>query len=160
MSSVLLARFLPSEYYELFKNQSMPTDWELLIVSPVRSTYGGYYGLVVFTPRPQTLHRSHDNLKILIGLLPVSVILFGVFPRRVRPGFDIRAPQDPPNMKKKYIFFHILGLNLQISYQIVSLFVWLVIPIRDSPSVSSSRWSVHLDTPLLVLLTGAPLDFM
>ena len=38
----------------------------LIIVSPVRSTYGGYYGLVVVTPprpRPQTLHRSHDNLK-------------------------------------------------------------------------------------------------
>ena len=25
-------------------------------------------------------------------------------------------------MKQKYIFFHILGLNLKISYQIVSLF--------------------------------------
>ena len=29
--------------------------------------YGGYYGLVIVTPpprpRPQTLHRSHDNLK-------------------------------------------------------------------------------------------------
>ena len=42
----------------------------VLIVSPVRSTYGGYYGLVVVPPRPrprpprpQTLHRSHDNLK-------------------------------------------------------------------------------------------------
>ena len=39
----------------------------LIIVSPVRSTYGGYYGLVVVPPRPpprpQTLHRSHDNLK-------------------------------------------------------------------------------------------------
>ena len=38
----------------------------VIIVSPVRSTYGGYYGLVVVTPplppRPQTLHRSHDNL--------------------------------------------------------------------------------------------------
>ena len=35
-----------------------------VIVSPVRSTYGGYYGLVVVTPpRPQILHRSHDNLK-------------------------------------------------------------------------------------------------
>ena len=35
-----------------------------IIVSPVRSTYGGYYGLVVVTPpHPQTLHRSHDNLK-------------------------------------------------------------------------------------------------
>ena len=41
----------------------------MIIVSPVRSMYGGYYGLVVVTPprpprpRPQTLHRSHDNLK-------------------------------------------------------------------------------------------------
>ena len=44
----------------------------LVIVSPVRSTYGGYYGLVGVPPprpprprppRPQTLHRSHDNLK-------------------------------------------------------------------------------------------------
>ena len=44
----------------------------IIIVSPVRSTYGGYYGLVVVTPRPrpprprprpQTLHRSHDNLE-------------------------------------------------------------------------------------------------
>ena len=33
-----------------------------------------------------------------------------------------KGPQDPPNMKKKYIFFHILGLNLKISYQIASLF--------------------------------------
>ena len=31
----------------------------LIIVSPVRSTYGGYYGLIVVTP----LIRSHDNLK-------------------------------------------------------------------------------------------------
>ena len=31
-------------------------------------------------------------------------------------------PQDPPNMKKVYIFFHILGLNLKISYHIFSLF--------------------------------------
>ena len=30
---------------------------QLIIVSPVRSMYGGYYGLVVVTPRPQTLHR-------------------------------------------------------------------------------------------------------
>ena len=53
------ANFCPS-----FDNVTSKT---LLIVSPVRSTYGGYYGLVVVTPpprpRPQTLHRSHDNLK-------------------------------------------------------------------------------------------------
>ena len=50
------------------KNQISCLDG--LIVSPVRSTYGGYYGLVGVPPprpprppRPQTLHRSHDNLK-------------------------------------------------------------------------------------------------
>ena len=37
------------------------------------------------------------------------------------PGFDVRPPQDPPNMKK-VLFFHILGLNLKISYHIASLF--------------------------------------
>ena len=31
-------------------------------------------------------------------------------------------PQDPPKYEKKYICFHILGLNLKISYQIASLF--------------------------------------
>ena len=30
---------------------------------PYECTYGGYYGLVVVTPHPQTFHRSHDNLK-------------------------------------------------------------------------------------------------
>ena len=34
----------------------------LLLYPPSQSMYGGYYGLVVVTPRPQTLHRSHDNL--------------------------------------------------------------------------------------------------
>ena len=47
----------------------MNQDGPSLIIQlkPPRSTYGGYYGLVVVTPppppRPQTLHRSHDNLK-------------------------------------------------------------------------------------------------
>ena len=54
--------------------EATQTGPDPVIVSPVRSTYGGYYGLVVVTPppppprprprpRPQTLHRSHDNLK-------------------------------------------------------------------------------------------------
>ena len=44
-----------------------PVELFLQQRAPVRSTYGGYYGLVVVPPRPrprpQTLHRSHDNLK-------------------------------------------------------------------------------------------------
>ena len=51
----------------LFKLHYHGDGLQFIIVSPVRSTYGGYYGLVVVTPpprpRPQTLHRSHDNLK-------------------------------------------------------------------------------------------------
>ena len=38
------------------------------------------------------------------------------------PWVRCKAPQDPPNMKKKFCFFHILGLNLKMSYQIASLF--------------------------------------
>ena len=37
------------------------------------------------------------------------------------PGFDLKAHLDPPNMKI-WGFFHILGLNSTISYQITSLF--------------------------------------
>ena len=33
-----------------------------------------------------------------------------------------KGPAGPPQILKKFIFFHILGLNLKISYQIVSLF--------------------------------------
>ena len=33
-----------------------------------------------------------------------------------------KGPPGPPKYEKKYIFFHILGLNFKISYQIVSLF--------------------------------------
>ena len=33
-----------------------------------------------------------------------------------------KGPPGPPKYEKKYIFFHILGLNLKISFQIVSLF--------------------------------------
>ena len=61
-------------YYYVGPDPDIPLTYHTLyiIVSPVRSTYGGYYGLVVVTPppprppprpRPQTLHRSHDNLK-------------------------------------------------------------------------------------------------
>ena len=59
------------------------------------------------------------------------------------PGFDIRAPQDPPNMKKCIYFVHILGLNLQISYQIVSLF--------DMYMVMGERIAVKKDRPSLII---------
>ena len=63
------------------------------------------------------------NWKLFFPLLYICLLCDEVLlPWNFRsPGFDIRAPLDPPNMKK-YILFHILGLNLKISYQIVSLF--------------------------------------
>ena len=45
-----------------------------IIVSPVRSTYGGYYGLVVVTPRPRPHFIVYAiTLKNLIGLLPYFI---------------------------------------------------------------------------------------
>ena len=147
-----------------------------LIVSPVRSTYRGYYGLVVVTPppphpRPQTLHRSHNNLKKSLSdcfhilyvdcyrwedawearwahsdylwatqappnspkyaffhigahiwttgdyffpLLWICLLCYEVLvPWNFRsPGFDVRPPQDPPNMKKSIIFSY-FGFKLK-----------------------------------------------
>ena len=68
MQSIILLYTCRSEHLGYY---TLPTKSDTIIVSPVRSTYGGYYGLVVVPPRPrprprprpQTLHRSHDNLK-------------------------------------------------------------------------------------------------
>ena len=54
----------------------MPADTHRhVIVSPVRSTYGGYYGLVVVTPpRPRPHFIVYAiTLKNLIGLLPYLI---------------------------------------------------------------------------------------
>ena len=64
------------------------------------------------------------NWQLIFPLLYICLLCDEVLlPWNFRsPGLNIRAPQDPLNMKKKVYFFHILGLNLKISYQIVSLF--------------------------------------
>ena len=47
---------------------------DTIIVSPVRSTYGGYYGLVVVTPCPRPHFIVYAiTLKNLIGLLPYFI---------------------------------------------------------------------------------------
>ena len=63
------------------------------------------------------------------------------------PGFNIRAPQDPPNMKKKVYFCHILGLNLKISYQIVSLFD-MYIDMGERIAGKQDRPSLIIEDPL------------
>ena len=63
------------------------------------------------------------------------------------PGFDIKAPQDPPNMKKSIFFFHILGLNLKLSYQIVSLFD-MYIDMGERIAGKQDRPSLIIEDPL------------
>ena len=53
-------------------------------------------------------------------VINLSALLWGL--TALKFSFDVRPPQDPPNMKKVLFCFHILGLNLKISYQIASLF--------------------------------------
>ena len=88
-----------------------------IIVSPVRSTYGGYYGLVGVPPprppppRPQTLHRSHDNLKNPYRIASIFYMWIDIGERmpgkQDGPGPIIYgATQAPPN-SPKCEFFHI-----------------------------------------------------
>ena len=63
------------------------------------------------------------------------------------PGFDVRAPQDPPKYEKKVYFFHILGLNLKISYQIVSLFD-MYIDMGERIAGKQDRPSLIIEDPL------------
>ena len=44
-----------------------------ILYPPYISGGGGYYGLVVVTPHPQTLHRSLDNLK---NPFPIASIFY------------------------------------------------------------------------------------
>ena len=94
------------------------TGFVLVIVSPVQSTYGGYYGLVVVTPRPpprpQTFHRSHDNLKSLSDCFHILYVDWYRWEdsweaRWTRSNY-IWATQGPPNSQKctfLYIVAHI-----------------------------------------------------
>ena len=94
-----------------------------VIVSPVRSTYGGYYGLVVATPRPpprllprppprprpQTLHRSHDNLKNPYRIASIFYMLIDIGERmpgkQDGPSRIIYGPPRPPGIAQNAIFF-------------------------------------------------------
>ena len=61
--------------------------------------------------------------KLAVVFSPCYINVFSVMrsycPDFLSPGFDIRAPQDPPNMKKSIFFLY---FGFKISYQIVSLF--------------------------------------
>ena len=64
-----------------------------LIVSPIRSTYGGYYGLVVVTPplnsATSTFHRLRDNLNNPYRIASIFDMYFDI-------GERIAGKQDVP----------------------------------------------------------------
>ena len=75
------------------------------------------------------------------------------------PGFDIRAPQDPPKYEKRYIFFNILGLNLKISYQIVSLF-YMYMDMGERIAGKRDRPSLIIEDPLQGPLNSPKYTFL
>ena len=77
-----------------------------LLYSSYECTYGGYYGLVVVTPRPpppprpQTFHRSHDNLKNPYRIASIFYMYIDIGERmpgkQDGPGPIIYGPPRPP----------------------------------------------------------------
>ena len=58
-----------------------------------------------------------------------------------------KGPPGPPKYEKKVYFFHILGLNLKISYQIVSLFD-IYIDMGERIAGKQDRPSLIIEDPL------------
>ena len=71
---------------------------------PYECTYGGYYGLVVVTPcpqpRPQTFHRSHDNLKNPDQISSIFDIGEKIVGKQDGPGPIIDGPPRAPRIAK------------------------------------------------------------
>ena len=57
------------------------------------------------------------------------------------------ASPGPPKYEKKFYFFHILGLNLKMSYQIASLF-HMYIDMGESIAGKQDRFSLIIKDPL------------
>ena len=58
-----------------------------------------------------------------------------------------KAPPGPPKYEKKLLFFHILGLNLKMSYQIASLF-HMYIDMGERIAGKQDRFSLIIEDPL------------
>ena len=111
---IFIDRKCLSENYEPLMSCSIILSY--IIVSPVRSTYGGYYGLVGVPPprprpppRPQTLHRSHDNLKNPYRIASIFYMLIDIGERmpgkQDGPGPIIYGPPRPPRIAQNAHFF-------------------------------------------------------
>ena len=90
--------------------------WKLLvicnlIVSPVRMYVRAYYGLVVTPPRPQTFHRSRDNLKNHYQIASIFYMKIDIGERiagkQDGPGpiiYGLPRPPPPPRIAKNTHF--------------------------------------------------------
>ena len=101
----------------------------VLLYPPYEVRTGGYYGLVVVTPKMHFffyivahIWKTGGYLFPLLCIMYVCSVMRAYCPEIfVRLG-STYGPPGPPNYEKNVFFFHILGLHLKISYQIVSLF--------------------------------------
>ena len=79
-----------------------------LLYPPYECTYGGYYGLVVVTPRPQTFHRSHNNLKNPYRIASIFYMYIDMGERiagkQDGPGPIIYGPPSAPRIAKNVHF--------------------------------------------------------
>ena len=87
-------------------------QWSLdIIVSPVRSTYGGYYGLVVVTPRPHFIVYA-ITLKTLSDCLHILYVDWyrweDSWEARLARFDYLWAAQGPPK-SQKYTFLYIVA---------------------------------------------------
>ena len=81
------------------------------------------------------------NLSALLWGLSALKFSFTWVRRKAPP------PQDPPKYEKMYYFFHILGLNLKMSYQIASLFHMYIV-MGETIAGKQDRFSLIIQDPL------------
>ena len=94
-----------------------------------------------------TLGPIYEKLVIIFSLvINLSALLWGLTALKFSFTWVRRkAPQGPPKYEKKY-FFHILGLDLKMSYQIASLFD-MYIDMGERIAGKQDRFSLIIEDP-------------
>ena len=77
----------------------------------------------------------------------LSALLWGLGALKFSFTWVRRKAPGPPKYEKKYYFFHILGLNLKMSYQIASLF-HMYIDMGERIAGKQDRFSLIIEDPL------------